>query len=56
MNQSKRYEGDIWADVLLCGMLWVADEYGSPIVLSKKNAAELLPILEHFIKTGELPE
>lgn len=26
------------------------------IGVDQKQAAELLPILEHFIKTGELPE
>lgn len=26
------------------------------IALDQTTAAELLPILEHFIKTGELPE
>ena len=29
---------------------------GSGVSLDKTTAAELLPILQHFIATGELPE
>lgn len=29
---------------------------GEEITLCRKQAQQLLPILEHFIKTGELPD
>lgn len=30
--------------------------HGARLSLDQTTAAELLPMLEHFIKTGELPE
>lgn len=30
--------------------------HGTGLSLDKTTATELLPMLEHFIKTGELPE
>ncbi|QHJ79604.1 MAG: hypothetical protein [Caudoviricetes sp.] len=38
------------------GAICLQDETGEIVYMNKKQAAELLPILEHFIKTGELPE
>lgn len=36
--------------------LLIEDSFGDCICVAKRQAEELIPILQHFIATGELPE
>lgn len=40
---------------IVSGLLF-EDGFGDTIVMDKAQIEELLPILQHFIETGELPE
>lgn len=54
INATEEY-CEVWVtedDDAIC----LQDETGDSLYLSQKQATELLPILENFIKTGELPE
>lgn len=46
---------DVWvtnADAAVC----IQDVTGEEVYLDKKQASQLIPLLQHFIETGELPE
>lgn len=46
---------DVWvtnAGAAVC----IQDETGDAVYLDKKQASQLLPLLQNFIETGELPE
>lgn len=46
---------DVWvtnADAAVC----IQDATGEAIYLDKKQALQLIPLLQHFTETGELPE
>jgi len=54
INASEEY-CEVWVtedDDAIC----LQDETGESLYFSQKQADELLPVLEHFIKTGKLPE
>lgn len=50
------YEIEVLVSPYNSNSLVIEDNDGDLVVLSKEIAAKLLPILEHFVKTGELPE
>lgn len=43
-------------DKALVEGLLIEDSFGDSICVAKRQAEELIPILQHFIATGELPE
>lgn len=52
----KATDGSYGVHVDTCGQFLYLEQMLQELSIDREQAQQLLPILEHFIKTGELPD